>query len=486
MGEYRYLFPNATGHFNGEFLPGDDSFNDEDRSLVEFEHRQTIRERADLFLEFNNVSDKRYFEDFGQTQVSTSTQFLQRRARLGYSGDNWWAYAQVQDYQVVDDSLPVTSRPYRRLPQVVFKLRSPAAANRFNYQFLSEAVYFDRGEDPQLSNVNGLRLDFTPSIWYPLQSASAYLTPKLGLRYTGYHLDGMPGMDDSVDRLLPFASLDGGLVMEREITLFGRDQVQTLEPRLYYLYVPEDDQSDLPVFDTGIYDFSFDSMFYENRFAGGDRFGDANQVTLSVTSRLYGGDGAETAHLSIGQTYYLRDRNVVLPGQPQQTETLSPLVAEFGTTLFRNLQLRGELEWEPNDNITQKLVLRAQYRPAADRVINLAYRVRRAAAGVIRSDVLDVEQTDFSFHWPVSPNLSLVGRWNYALPENRTLDLFGGLEYQSCCWGMRVVARRFLSTLEGEYQNGVFMQFELKGLAGVGRKTVDFLSENIPGYSSEL
>ena len=114
--------------------------------------------------------------------------------------------------------------------------------------------------------------------------------------------------------------------------------------------------------------------------------------------------------------------------------------------------------------------------------MNLAYRVRRAPTGVIRRNTTDIEQTDVSLRWPMSRDWSVVGRWNYAIGEKKSLETFAGVEYNSCCWSLRAVGRRFLTNLRGDFQTGFFLQIQLKGLAGVGQKTVDFLNQQIPGY----
>ena len=133
------------------------------------------------------------------------------------------------------------------------------------------------------------------------------------------------------------------------------------------------------------------------------------------------------------------------------------------------------------------MTLHAQYQPAANKVLNLSYRERRAPSGVIRRNTIDIDQTNVSFQWPIiNPHWSVVGNWNYAISDNKSLDLFGGIEYNSCCWGMRAVARRYLTDIDGDFQTGVFLQLELKGLAGIGKKTVDFLKQKIPGYRSEF
>lgn len=488
-GEYRYLFHGGGGQINAEYLPSDRQYDHKNRSLISLKHHQIFARRGTLDLLFNNVSDRDYLEDFGGSQSVTSTSYLERRADVKYSGKGWNIFGRVQDFQLADKS--VTATPYRRLPQIFLNAYSPAKNRAFRYELKSEVTYFDNDNG---KIVKGLRFDATPSITYPISAQAYFFRPKLGLRYTMYDLRDSPNnAPDTPDRLVPFLSLDTGVYLERDLSLFKRHFVQTLEPRLYYLYVPRANQSGLPVFDTGLYDFNYYSMFYENRFSGADRFGDANQATLAVTSRLINAKGRQLGQLSVGQIVYLQNRKVTLPGQAVQNKTISPLAANFNLNLQHGISLSGELQWDPNNGSTRKLALKAQYRPSSQKVINLAYRVRRTDTGAVINNLIDIEQTDVSFHWPVKGTLSLVGRWAYALQEGKTLDMFGGLEYDSCCWSLRLVGRRFLSgfdtgrgSINDKYQTGVFIQVELKGLAGMGRKTVDFLSHNIPGYTSEF
>ncbi len=487
MGEYRYLYQSGNGHLNLEYLPGDKAFEDRDRNYVNFEHRQSFLRRGNIHLLFNRVSDKRYFEDFGSSLDTTSTRYLQRRADLTYGGRSWRLLTRVQDFQLVDRTLGPASRPYKRLPQIRFNYRPPERKNRFNFNVSGETVYFYRSDDPALNTVNGFRFDIYPAISYLLQTPAAFLKPKAGLRFTQYSLDENSRFDDSPDRFLPFFSLDSGIFLERDTALADRSYLHTLEPRLYYLYIPKTDQSDLPVFDTALYNLSFASIFREDRFSNRDRMGDANQATVAVTSRLIGKDsGVELGHISVGQIYYFRDREVVLPGQAVRDDPLSPVIAELVTKLPFHWSLRSSWQWDPNSKNTEKLTFLAQYRPASDKVVNLAYRVQRSPTGVIRQDLIDIEQTDLSFRWPLGKSWSILGRWNYAVEERKSLELFGGIEYNSCCWGARLVARRFLSSLDGESATAYFLQIELKGLAGIGRKTVDFLTRSIPGYQDEF
>jgi LPS-assembly protein len=491
MGNFRYLLHNGKGEFNAEYLPSDNNYGDQDRSLIGFTHRQKFADSGNLFLKYNRVSDKQYFEDFGTSIVQTSTRYLERTADARYRGSWWNARARIQDYQTVDSSIPTTSRPYKRLPQINLNAYSPYRNRALNLNLNTEFSYFDRGDSAALTtDVIGARFDMFPSISYPMYTASAYLEPKAGFRYTQYELqDTGSAFDSSPSRILPVLSLDSGVFFERETSLFNKSFLQTLEPRLFYLYVPFENQTDLPVFDTVLYDFSFDSLFRENRFTGPDRMGDANQVTLAVTSRLINqSSGKETGYISLGQIFYLQDPDVFLPGETESEEDISPFVTEIGTSIIDNWHLRGTMQWDPNNNEIEKLVGMAQYNPAYNKVINMGYRrnFSDSITSLGSTKITEIEQTELSFMWPVTHQWNVVGRWYYSLQDKRTLDVFGGVEYESCCWAFRFVARRFITNVDTDYNTGIFFQFELKGLAGLGQNTADYLRENIPGYQSEF
>lgn len=496
MGEYRYLHSQGNGQINVEYLPSDNGRDDNQRNLVALELNQRFASTGDLYLDYNRVSDKFYFEDFGNQLSITSTSYLQQRADITYSGTNWNVLTRVQNFQTVNRSIPTTSRPYKRLPQIKFNYRSPRKTHELNYGLASEAVYFDRGENtPLLDVVNGFRLDLNPYISFPMTTKATFIEPKLRLRYTQYALNENSLFESSPNRILPVFSLDSGIFLERNTRLFNTDFIQTLEPRLFYRYTPHDGQEDLPVFDTGQYTFSFNSLFYEDRFSNADRVGDANQVTLAVTSQLINQNtGKSFGSISLGQVFFFRDRKVSLPGREDRDEDTSSLVAAFDTNIIKNTRISGDFQWNPYvSDGTEKITFQASYNPAPDKILNFSYRVVRSneinrvvGFNSLGLRATDIDQTDVSFKWPITQNWSAVGRWNYAVPEGRSLEIFGGIEYESCCWGVRAVARRFLSNIEGQFDTGIFLQMELKGLAGIGKKTVDFLKQQIPGYQSEF
>jgi len=341
-----------------------------------------------------------------------------------------------------------------------------------------------------LAAVTGERTHLEPRIRLPLSWPFGFLTVSGGYQYTSYSLQqdndagGVQLLDDSPDRNIGVASVDGGLVFERDLRLFRQDLVQTLEPRIYYLWQEFDDQDNLPRFDASSLTFGYQQLFRANRFSGLDRIGDANQASAGVTTRFLSRQtGAEYFRFSIGEIFYFRDRRVTLTGNPNADEmqNSSAIASEMSARLARNWNLRGTLVWDPHDNEVDEGGAAIQYVGDNRHIFNVGFRNRRDQ---------NVEQTDISVYWPISDRFSIMGRWNYDLVSGRTIEGFGGIEYADCCLQVRLIARRFLDSptvqqlSNVEADDGIFLQIVFKGLAGFGTKVESVLERGIRGYRS--
>ncbi len=473
--QFRYLRPTGKGILELEYLPYDNRFNGDDRYLARAQITESFGNHHGLIsIDFNQISDQEYFEDLGTNIDVTSQRLLDRRADVIWNGGWWSLLSRIQTYQVIDKSLLPEQHPYDRMPQFYFRTLFPQRNQHLNFQLSAETVYFDRE-----TGITGGRFDLMPELNYPIRKAAGFFIPRLKLRHTRYLLNRDDGLDDTPDRTLPILSLDSGVFFERDFDFGGKSFLHTLEPRLFYLYIPETDQSEIPIFDTGEYDTSFAQLFTDDRFNAADRVGDANQLTVALTSRLINKQtGRERMSLSIGQTQYFRDREVTLPGRPVETTSSSDIVALASWYPNDDWTARYDIQWDPHKNQTNKASLNIRYQPQRNAVLNLAYRMRK--------DLTDIEQVDASIRWPINPNWSVVGRLNYSLQNDRMIESLFGFEYNSCCWATRLVGRRFIRNTEGDFDNAVFFQFELKGLGGFGRGTRDFLQRNIPGYHQEF
>jgi LPS-assembly protein len=269
------------------------------------------------------------------------------------------------------------------------------------------------------------------------------------------------------------ASIDAGLVLERPSGSHGQ-RVQTLEPRLLYLNVPYRNQDDLPVFDTGLPDLNLVQLFRDNRYVGPDRVGDANQVSVGVTTRLLDANqGKQYLSATLGQAFYFENPRVTLPDEPARTRSTSDMVAEVDLSAFKNWNARFAYQWNPDLQEGERTEAFVQYNPSPGQVLNFGYRFRR--------DLL--EQVDASTAWPISQKWRGFGRVVYSIQESKVLDQFVGFEYSSCCWAVRFIARRFVSSRTGDAQTSFGIQLELKGLSNVGVDNEAFLREAIRGYS---
>jgi LPS-assembly protein len=250
----------------------------------------------------------------------------------------------------------------------------------------------------------------------------------------------------------------------------------TLEPRALYLYTPYRDQSELPLFDTGLPDLNLVQLYRNNRYVGADRVNDANQIAFGLTSRLFDAEsGAQYIAASIGQVYYFDRPRVVLPTETPSARDTSDFIAQVSLTAYKNWNLEAGIQWNPEESRSERSQFRIQYRPGNDRVVNLGYRAQRDR----------IEQVDVSSAWPIGDRWGAYGRWVYSLRDRDTLDQFAGFEYKACCYALRAVARRFISNRDGERETAFFIQLELKGLASVGTPADAFLERAIRGYSPE-
>ncbi len=467
LNEFRYLGRSFSGKLDLEYLPNDRATNT-DREALLFRHSQSLSPLWSASTDIQWVSDNSYFIDLGSSAADTARTHLPRSLRLDYGGSIWRFSARAFNYQTLDTTIPLADQPYQRLPQLVLTANLPSGPNRLHGTFESEWINFYRsGYARDVPGViepafAGQRFDVLPGLSLPLRTSYFYFTPKAAYRYTSWRqslnadVDNL-NPDEAPERGLPIYSLDSGLAFEREGQIGGQAYAQTFEPRIYYVYIPYKDQDSLPVFDAALPAFSFYNFFRENRFTGADRVGDANQVTAAVTSRfLLPGSGVEQARVSLGQVQYFADQRVNLP-PGTITQTSSDLIGEATARLGQPWYVRAGVQWDNKEHEMRRSSYYLHYRPEADRIVNLGYRFNRK----------DVERlVDFSAQWPLSARWTGVARWNYSVPESRTVQAYAGLQYTSCCWAFRTTARQRQQP-DGSVDNSVLVEFELSGFAKI-------------------
>jgi len=480
-GEYRYLTQSTNGKLKGAYLPKDD-ITQEERYQVRYLQHSQLMPNLLLDIDVQDISDPEYFNDFSNTLGSTSQTHLFRSATFNYNLSNWHVRALVQDIKTIDTTTPISSRPYKLLPEIDFNGDTKIANSDLFFTLDSEFVDFAHDDD---TKVTGNRLTITPGLRLPLSGIAWFFEPAVKFSHTQYDVgiesNTVSNSQDIDDRNLIMSSIDAGLFFERNL---DNGYLQTLEPRLYYLNVPYEEQSNIPLFDTSIPEFSVAQLFRDNRFIGGDRIGDANQLTLAISSRIMDPNtGNEFIRASIGQIFYFEDRRVSLNNTIDTTKQ-SDIIAELDTSLG-HWQSNIDLQWDTENNELAKETYFLHYRTDARHLFNLGYRRH------LQNGKVDIEQSDISFVYAINREYSAIGRWNYSLKDYEDIDIIGGIAYDSCCWSIQLLAQRRLQNTSASstnsydnFDNSILVQFVFKGLGSLsGSKPRTTLEQSIFGYT---
>ncbi|KZC17259.1 organic solvent tolerance protein [Rhodanobacter sp. FW510-R12] len=495
-GEFRYLLPGTNGQLNVEYVPRDHGKNDglantqgDSRYLVRFSDRTQLWSGWQFVGSYNHASDSSYLYDFGNNLSHTAVYMLDSGAAIMGGGKWWSASFGGTIYQNLNPFVTDSVLPYKQLPYARFSMDVPLSRWLEVGMDSSAAAFRKNGF------IGGQREDLYPYLAASFGTSAWFVRPRLAYRYTAYQLDGdyrdygfggrlgggatSPFDQKSPSRALPIVSLDSGLVFDRSTTLFGSSYTQTLEPRLYYLYVPYRNQNNLPLFDTNVMSFDYWQLFSTNQFSGADRQMDANNLTAALSTRLLDDGGVERVSASIGQIHYFSPQKVL------GTDWVhSAYVAQLDVQLNDRWRLNTAYQWNPNTRLTDMAAVELQRRVRTDGIFNFSYRYRRGL----------LEQYSASLVYPVSERWRLVGAWTYSVKDHESVDALAGVEYDSCCVSLRLVGRSYVNQYYYGFgpaptgnnlnhrDNAVMFEVVFKGLGSTGGQIDPLLRRDILGY----
>ncbi|MCF7971136.1 MAG: LPS assembly protein LptD [Methylococcaceae bacterium] len=480
--DFRYLWTDSEGDIKVEMMPEDTQTKDL-RWGGSFQHKTQLTKDVSFDWDANYVSDSAYFNDLdGSLGMSHRSRYLESDANIAYTLPWMTLTAKAENYQNIVPNQDDKLLPYRRLPQIKLDMVKDFNELPIALALDSEYVIFQRHfPDGQ---TEGQRLNLKPSISFPFIYDSGFITPKVALQHSQYWLGGdAPLASTNASKTLPFVSVDSGLFFERDF----ESLTHTIEPRLFYLYVPYTEQSDMPNFDTSLYDFNSGQLFRDNEFNGPDKTQNTNQITTALTTRLID-DGKERLNLTVGQIFYFEDRKVNLAGDAVHSELLSNLITELSSEITDEIRFSSGMQWSYKEKAIGRGNTDLSYHGLNNNTIfNVGYRYRLEQVDQVQPAQNQILASTII---PIYDGWSVIGLYRYSFFDHKTLEYFYGIEKDSCCWRFRVVARQFtLSTataaatgVDAKPQNSIYFQFELKGLTSLGDNLEDFLLENISGY----
>jgi LPS-assembly protein len=492
-GELRYLQPSDLGQITLYALPNDQVFGDP-RGAVEWAHEGVRSDWLTYSARVQRVSDSRYWKDFPNQMPALTQRLLptdlsgtRRFLPFGDAGEID-AYARVQRFQTLqdfEDPAAQIQTPYQRSPQI--GLRGNATLeDRVRFDFETEANRFDLTDKLSTdTRSNGVRAHVIGAVSREFASDWGRFEPRLAFNGASYHTD-LPMADGRRDatRWIPTFSTDSSFSFERQATLFGRDLVQTLEPRFLYVLTPYHNQDNLPLYDTAPKDFNEVSIYSDNQFTGVDRISDANQLTAGVTTRYNDAvNGRELLRLGIAQRFLFKEQLLTPDGTPDARK-LSHLLVYGSSSAMEHWSFDGTVEFDPSSSQVQRSIVSTRYHPGPFKTLSLTYRYARSSS----------EQYEVGGQWPVyhrepgfdggsgcGGTLYAVGRVDYSVTDRRSTYAIGGFEYDAGCWIGRMMVER-TSTGRNASSTHLVLQLELNGLSTLGTGSLKVLKDNVPGY----
>jgi LPS-assembly protein len=497
LGEatYRYLSPTYSGTFTGDYLPND-SQTHTNRYAIFWQHQQNFGGGFAGYVNYNKVSDDQYPEDLGNAsnQFLNGTQLLyQQEAGLTYSNGPWSVLAREQRWQTLQPSTP----PYAREPQLNVQYNKYNVGG-FDYGFEADATRFTITTE---GATDGNRAYFNPYLSYGINAPGYFVTPKVQWHFASYDLSHIAtsqvagssppvtGQPKNFTESIPTLSFDSGLVFDRSVRLFGQDYIQTLEPRLYYVYTPYRNQDFAPIFDTAESDFGLAEIYTPNTFVGNDRIADANRITAGLTTRFINpATGDERARFVIAQQYYFQSQRVTItPGTSdslQDQAKHSDLIAGAAIKLGAGFASETAFQYNVDNNQLVRSSIGFAWSPADRKVINVGYRYTRSNQTTLINE--PINQILVSGEWPLTNRLFAVARVNYDMASHRLVDGLVGFQYDADCWAFGFGAQRYANGVNtsGQPSSGtrVLAQLTFKGLSNVDNGLVSAFRASVQGY----
>lgn len=481
--EFRYLGESTNGNINIDYLPDDtDTEENEHRYFYRFFHEQQLSDKWFLYADINGLSDSNYIIDLGSEFYNRADTHVVRTFGFDYLGDTTDISLYLRDFDIIDEN----TTTYRAMPEVKINGQYPLATY-LELHLNSELAYFDNANE---SLPKAFRAHIAPTLKFPYIRQWGEFTAEATLFHTHYEQSNLgntdaddpflQGLEESVTRSIAQGRLFGTLHFERRGSWLSSDSKMTIEPKFQYLYTSFSEQDNIGLYDSTVLFTDVNGLFRGREFTGLDRISDNNQVTVGATSRILDSANREQFVFSIGQIFYFEDGRVSAFRSEQDR---SAVASELDWRINERWLLYGDTLLSSNSQKVDRSSLTLSYRKNARNLIQLSHRYVRELSNET------IDQLGVSVSWGFAKNWQWVGRVFRDMERNREIETYTGVEYESCCWAIRVVAQRYLTnrfdTMGGqttnEYDSGISLEFSFKGL-GTGNTARQMLEDGMFGY----
>ena len=473
--EFRYLTAASGGQVHLEYLNNDTKLaSDDSRYFYRYQHHGMLSDNWQLNVDFNGISDNNYVVDFGSDFYNRSDTTINRTIGLDYYSPSLDMSLYLRDFETLGDFDAI----YRALPEAKLQWRN-SLSDLLTFKVDSELAYFDNA---QASRPDALRWHLAPTVALPYQRYWGEVTAELTAMNTYYKQTNIANteLDEEVNRTLYQGRLFSTLYLEKNDQLFGNDVTITFEPKVQYLYTSYEDQSKIGLYDTTALLTDVNGLFRGQEFTGLDRISDNDQITVGATSRIIDNNNREQFVISLGQIFYLSDSQVTTAVDDRNR---SALAGELDWRFDDSWFVHSAVQIATDNDKVERSSMALEYRLDATRLVQLSHRFVRDLSGET------IDQFGVSASWPIGGNWQVVGRSYRDLERDRSIENYFGLQYESCCWAVRIVAQRSLSNRydvtgqqnTNEFDSSIALQFIFKGI-GSSRSNRAMLEDGMFGY----
>lgn len=457
--EFRYMAEHNDVQHNAEIsITGlQDAVTDTNRWRATIDAKQNWGQGFSSSLLWDDVSDLDFYADIPVNKDFKAATLKQRLAQLDYHNGSLHAYVQMLSYLQLQN----TSYNYEKRPE--FGLIYSKQLNDFNLSLNATSTEFAVPTSGH-SRPEAMRINIAPTLTHSLENSYGHLTTTLVANQTQYQMkdNGFnPSSENTINRFVPQFAVRGGLVFERDLNWNEQTYIQTLEPEIQYLYIPYTEQSGIELFDTGYNSVSFSNLFALNRFTGSDRIGDTNQISTALTTKLLNEKGETLAETGVGQIAYLEDRKVALSGNTPETAKTSDIFIKLGIST-NNWYFSSTAQLDRQDQHITHANTRLKWQKNDDTFLINHTLLKQGTAS-------ETENTSFGGYTNIYNNWDIGFYGNYDMLNDEFYNKQIGLRYDSCCWSAEIIAER-TQLQNGLYNNGIQVQFELKGLSTSGTR----------------
>jgi LPS-assembly protein len=477
--EFRYLYDEQQGQFDLEYLDQDNEQeqSSDARYLVRMQHVGTFSERFRAYIDYTAISDDNYLVDIGSKHYNDNDAYLYQTGELAYFADSWQAKVKLQDFEVLGDN----QTNYKTLAQLELNSHQEIDLLDGLFDVYSEMTNFDTADE---TLPTAKRYHVEAGFTFPMVTPAWFLNSEFKLLQTHYEQDNIPvdsKLEENVSRTLPKVRFHGGVNFDRQTRFWGKGFTQTLEPQLQYLYIPEKDQSNIGVYDTTPLQDDYNGLFRDKRFSGLDRIAQANQYSWGITSRLLDSTNQEQFRLSLGRIVYLNDSNFTLDDNQGIVADTSALAVEVYARINRKWQFSTDIQYNTEDDVTNKSQTSIDYLFGKNQTIQLNHRYTRDVSG------MTLEQLSLAGNVRINKNWQVITRITQDLQQNRSIETYAGLQYQSCCWSLSLAYHRYITANfdetsgnnenRDEFNNGFMIRFSMRT-----KDITDMFNSSIFGY----